>query len=163
MLRAVDRERLAAVIKREALAYGIGWSSVAEIDERGIAPANRTAMTRALNALPLRPQHVLIDGPATLPDNPLPQRAIVRGDATCSSIAAASIVAKVARDSVMRELDSVYPVYGFAAHKGYGTQDHLERLWRYGPSVQHRRSWLAVQKFAVEDVIRDSEFIDASR
>ncbi len=163
VLRSVDRERLAAAIKREALAYGIGWSSVAEIDERGIAPANRTAMTRALNALPLRPQHVLIDGPATLPDHPLPQRAIVRGDATCSSIAAASIIAKVARDSVMRELDSVYPVYGFAAHKGYGTQSHLERLWRYGPSVQHRRSWVAVQKFAVEDAIRDSELIHASR
>ncbi len=163
VLRAIDRERLAQAIRQEALAYAIGWSSVAEIDGWGIAPANRTAMMRALNALPMRPQHVLIDGPATLPGYPADQRAVVRGDATCCSIAAASIVAKVARDRLMQDLDTVYPAYGFAAHKGYGTQGHLERLRRYGPSVQHRRSWLAVQKFAAEGEAHETEFVDASR
>ncbi|MGE0056664.1 MAG: ribonuclease HII [Dehalococcoidia bacterium] len=143
---AADRERLSEVIREESLAWGIGWSSVAEIDGWGITAANHVAMIRALNQLPVRPRQVLIDGPRKLPWYLGPQQAIVDGDALCSSIAAASIVAKVARDRVMCQLDSVYPEYGFASHKGYATKDHLEALAKHGPSVHHRRSWGAVRR-----------------
>jgi ribonuclease HII len=145
MLLADDRERLSEVVRRESLAFGIGWASVGEIDAWGIGPANKTAMIRALMALPVRPQHVLIDGPLGI-NYPLPQKTIVDGDATCMSIAAASIVAKVARDALMCRLDEVHPEYGFAMHKGYATPEHLARLERYGACVQHRRSWAAVQR-----------------
>lgn len=140
-----DRQRLAETVRGLALDYAVGWASVAEIDAWGISVANQTAMIRALCGLRHRPQFVLIDGPTKV-HHAAAQRAIVDGDATCTSIAAASIVAKVARDALMRRLDSVYPEYGFAAHKGYATRDHIERIERYGASVQHRRSWLAVQR-----------------
>ncbi len=146
MVPAVERERLAQAIQAEAVAYGIGWATVPEIDAWGISAANRMAMVRALQALGALPQRVLIDGPQTLPNFSAPQKAIVDGDALCCSIAAASIVAKVARDEVMRHLDGLYPVYGFAAHKGYATKSHLNALEQYGPCVQHRRSWGAVQR-----------------
>ncbi len=158
-LSAHARQRLSEAVWREAPAVAVGWASVAEIDAWGIAPANRAAMVRALNGLRLRPEFVLIDGPATL-SYPLPQRAVVDGDATCTSIAAASVVAKVARDAVMCEIDRLYPVYGFAANKGYATRDHLARLERYGASDQHRRSWLAVQRRVAQ---RGLEFLDAAR
>ena len=145
MLLAEDRERLSEVVRRESLAFGIGWASVGEIDGWGIGPANKMAMIRALMALPVRPQYVLIDGPLGI-TYPLPQKTIVDGDATCMSIAAASIVAKVARDALMCELDCIHPEYGFAMHKGYATPEHLARIERYGACVQHRRSWAAVQR-----------------
>jgi len=146
-LPAPERERLAAAIRVEALAYSIGWASVAEIDSWNIAVANRIAMGRALDGLKQRPSYVLIDGPSTI-GGPLPQRAIVDGDAICASIAAASIVAKVARDAVMCELDRLFPVYGFASNKGYATRNHLASLEEHGACVYHRRSWLAVQRRA---------------
>jgi ribonuclease HII len=145
VLLAPDRERLAEAIQAEARDFAIGWASVGEIDGWGIGPANKMAMMRAMFGLKLRPQIVLVDGPLKF-NNPIPQRTIVDGDATCCSIAAASIVAKVARDTLMCRLDTVYPEYNFASHKGYATKDHLDRLARYGPCVQHRRSWLAVQR-----------------
>lgn len=141
-----DRERLALLIRDEALGFGIGWASVAEIDGWGISAANRVAMMRAVNQLPIRPRFLLIDGPAKLPAYLGPQRAVVDGDALCSTIAAASIIAKVARDRVMCDLDIVYPEYGFASHKGYATKDHLQALERFGPTIQHRRSWGAVRR-----------------
>lgn len=144
VLQAPERERLSALIRAEALAFGVGWATVAEIDGWGITLANRMAMVRALVALPVKAQYVLIDGPFGI-KSPHPQKAIVDGDAICASISAASIVAKVARDAVMCELDVLYPEYGFAGHKGYATRDHLDRLARYGASVQHRRSWPRVQ------------------
>ncbi len=147
-----DRQRLAEAIRLEAPAFAVGWASVAEVDAWGIGPANKVAMMRALQGLRFRPQHVLIDGPLPLPGSPLPQRTIIDGDATCISIAAASIVAKVARDALMCRLDAVYPEYGFAAHKGYATRDHLARIEQYGASVMHRRSWLAVQRRAAAGV-----------
>jgi ribonuclease HII len=143
---APERERLASAIRSQAAAYGIGWSTVPEIDAWGISAANRMAMVRALQALGHLPQRVLIDGPQTLPNYSAPQKAIVDGDALCCTIAAASIVAKVARDEVMCQLDVLYPQYGFASHKGYATKSHLEALDQHGPCVQHRRSWLAVQR-----------------
>lgn len=146
VLPAPERERLAQVVREEARAWGLGWATVPEIDAWGITLANRMAMVRALQALSLRPQRVLIDGPATLPNYRAPQQAIVDGDALCCSISAASIVAKVARDEVMCQLDTLFPVYGFAEHKGYATKGHLDALGRHGPCSQHRRSWLAVQR-----------------
>jgi ribonuclease HII len=147
VLDGPERERLAPLIRRDVVAWGIGSASVAEIDAWGITLANRMAMERSLLALGVRPQFVLIDGPTGL-KSPRPQKAIVDGDATCATIAAASIVAKVARDEVMCGLDRIYPQYGFASHKGYATRDHLERLARYGASEQHRRSWARVREVA---------------
>ncbi len=103
-------------------------------------------MLRAIARLRLKPEHVLIDGPLVIPGNTLPQRAIVDGDATCASIAAASIVAKVARDEVMCGLDRWYPEYGFASHKGYATSSHLRQIEMHGLCPQHRRSWAAVAR-----------------
>jgi ribonuclease HII len=146
VLTAAQRERLAQAIRCEAPAWGIGWASVAEIDAWGISRANYTAMLRALAKLGMRPEHVLIDGPLVIPGNAIPQRAIVDGDATCASIAAASIIAKVARDEVMCALDRWYPQYGFASHKGYATSSHLRQIEIHGLCPQHRRSWAAVAR-----------------
>jgi ribonuclease HII len=158
VLPASERERLALAIREGALSFGIGWATVAEIDAWGIGPANKYAMIRALAALPVRPTVALIDGPLGL-NHPVAQRTIIDGDATCMSIAAASIVAKVARDALMCELDAVYPQYGFAAHKGYATREHLAKLEHYGPSVQHRLSWLAVQRHAGLDSAAIPDFL----
>jgi len=146
VLIARERERLAEAIRCEAPAWGIGWASVAEIDAWGISKANYTAMLRALARLGVRPAHVLIDGPLVIPDNPLPQRAIVDGDATCASIAAASIIAKVARDAVMCGWHRWYPQYGFASHKGYATPEHLRQIEAHGLCPLHRSSWEAVAR-----------------
>lgn len=138
------RERLAAQVRAGALAVGVGYARVSEIDAWGLTAANQAAMVRAVAALPLRPQRLLLDGRLRLP-LPQPQETLVDGDATCASIAAASIVAKVDRDDLMRRLDAVYPEYLFADHKGYATRGHLERLARYGPSDQHRRLFMPVR------------------
>ena len=162
-LSAKDRQRLTEAVRREALDFAVGWVTVAEIDAWGIGRANKMAMVRAVHGLRLRPQYVLIDGPLTV-DHPLPQRAIVDGDATCSSIAAASIVAKVARDAFMCQLDLLYPAYGFAANKGYATPFHLARLARFGACSLHRRSWLAVQATGAAAASDEStEVPDAAR
>lgn len=147
LLPAPERERLAELIQAECLSYGIGSASVAEINCWGIFPANKVAMERALDALLLRPHFVLIDGPSRIMTH-FPQKPIVDGDALCMSIAAASIVAKVARDRLMCELDAVYPGYGFASHKGYTTREHLERLAELGPCDQHRWAYLPVREAA---------------
>jgi ribonuclease HII len=146
VMTAPERERLSEAIRQDAPACALGWATVYEIDAWGITTANRMAMVRALQALSGAPQHVLIDGPARLPNYSAPQQAIIDGDALCCTISAASIVAKVARDAVMRGLDGLYPAYGFAAHKGYATREHIEALAQHGPCIQHRRSWAAVQR-----------------
>ncbi len=148
VITASERERLAQAVRDEAPDYGVGWATVPEIDAWGITAANRMAMVRSLQALKHTPQRVLIDGPWTLPNYAAPQKAVVHGDAICCSIAAASIVAKVARDEVMCQLDALYPMYGFAAHKGYATKTHLQAIALHGACVQHRRSWGAVQRLA---------------
>ncbi len=138
-----ERERLDAVIRRHATAVAVGVASPAHIDREGLLPATARAMERALAGLALAPDDILIDG---LPLRHLahPHRAIVRGDAACLSIAAASIVAKVARDGLMAGLDAIYPGYGFGRHKGYGTRVHYEALCRLGPCPVHRRSYAPV-------------------
>ena len=139
-LTPAQRERALRHIESIALAVGVGHCSAPEIDEIGIAPATRVAMRRALESLSLEPAYLLLDA-FPLPGVVTPQLAIVRGDATCTSIAAASIVAKVARDRHMAEQDERHPGYGFARHKGYGTAEHIRNLERLGPSPIHRRTF----------------------
>ena len=119
LLTPRQREALLAAIHKTALAVGVGMASHDEIDAYGIVPATRLAMQRAIGVLPLAPDALLIDA-LELPAVPLPQRVLFHADTLCLSVAAASIVAKVTRDRWMAELDTQYPGYGFAEHKGYG-------------------------------------------
>ncbi len=139
------REKLAPLLRECALAVGVGSASHAEIDRVGILPATRMAMRRAIEQIAPPPDFVLIDA-VTLPDSDIPHKAIIHGDAICFSIAAASIVAKVFRDQLMVRLDTQYPGYGFAAHKGYPTPSHLASLQRLGPSPVHRRCYAPVRR-----------------
>ena len=140
LLTKPARERLAALIQREAVAAAVGAASQREIDEIGIAPASRLAMLRALDALRVRPSHLIIDA-FRLPEVDLPQEAVVHGDRLSVSVAAASILAKVARDGWMQRLDAAYPGYGFAAHKGYASPEHIEAVRQLGYCPAHRRSF----------------------
>lgn len=132
-------QRLACAIRVRniALAWGIGSASASEIDTNGILPATRLAMQRAIADLQTQPQHLLIDYLA-IPDNHLPQTPLVKGDARSLSIAAASILAKTARDSAMSALGKLYTGYGLEKHKGYGTSFHRRQLEILGPSPIHR-------------------------
>jgi len=139
-----QRERAELRIRAEALAIGLGLVEPETIDRINILQAARQAMREAFLALDPPPDCVLIDG-LPVPFFPCPhQSAIVGGDGLCASIAAASIVAKVARDRMMRAYDAVYPEYGFAGHKGYGAAKHLEALRAHGPCPIHRRSFSPV-------------------
>ena len=138
-----QRQQLVILIKERALALAIGRSSVMEIDSLNILQASLLAMRRAVEALPLRPQLVYVDG-NHLPDWRYKSKAIVRGDAKIPAIAAASVLAKVTRDREMEALDSLYPGYGMAKHKGYPTKQHLEALAKLGPSPIHRKSFAPV-------------------
>jgi ribonuclease HII len=142
-LTARRRAELFDGIIDAAMAVGIGWASHHVIDARGIAAANRGAMLRAIRNLPVQPDALLVDH-VRLPSFPGPQIALPRGDATCLSIAAASIVAKVVRDRWMERWSSRFPPYGFAENKGYGTRAHVEALERHGPCPLHRRSFAPV-------------------
>ena len=137
------REELAEVIKEKALAWSVGWVGPERIDEINILEATKEAMTRAVQGLSLQPDHVLIDGNFTVRALALPQTAIVKGDANSTSIAAASILAKVTRDRYMEEMDAVYPGYAFASNKGYGTKAHYDGLKAQGPTPIHRRSFIS--------------------
>lgn len=137
----LGRERLAPRIKEVALAWSVAFASAEEIDTLGIVPATRTAALRALRGLSVSPQYLLTDFHLELPQLELAQTSIVKGDAHCLSIAAASVLAKTARDALMRELDSQYPNYGLGQHKGYGTQSHRSVLKRLGYSKIHRQSF----------------------
>ena len=138
-----QRQELVMLIKEHALALSIGRSSVAEIDSLNILQASLLAMQRAVEALPRRPHLVYVDG-NHLPDWRFQAKAIVRGDAKIPTIAAASVLAKVTRDCEMEALDSLYPGYGLAKHKGYPTKQHLEALAKLGPSPIHRKSFAPV-------------------
>lgn len=136
-----QREEVFAALAASGAAVGIGLAEVWEIDRFNIVGATRLAWSRAVAALPDPPALVLLDGPLQAP-LPMPQLTVVRGDALCASIAAASVAAKVTRDRLMLDLDRLYPAYGFASHKGYATPRHLEALRRHGPSPVHRRGFL---------------------
>ena len=140
--RAV-REELARAIRKQALAVGIGVVSPQEIDRINIYQAGLQAMRLAVERLPLAPDHVLVDG-RRVPDIAAPQTSLKHGDAIDGSIAAASIVAKVYRDRIMRELDRRHHGYGFSDHMGYATSTHLAALQELGPSPVHRRSFAPV-------------------
>ncbi len=135
------REQLFVEIKKKALCYAIASASVDEIEEYNILGAAMLAMQRAVEALHISPDYALIDG-NRFPPIGLEGTCVIKGDATSASIAAASILAKVERDHAMLALDAMYPEYGFAKHKGYGTALHREMLQRYGVSPVHRPSFL---------------------
>jgi ribonuclease HII len=138
------REELYARVLTEARAFAWAVVGPRTIDRVNIRRASLEAMHRAVCRLPLTPTLVLVDGDALVPQLALPQQAVVGGDARLLSIAAASIVAKVVRDRIMTSLDSVWPGYGFARHKGYGTPEHLAALERLGPCPLHRYSFAPV-------------------
>ncbi len=151
MLTPLARTRLAQTIRQQAAALGIGIVSAPDIDRYGIAPCTRMAMQQAVAELSIRPDFALVDF-ITLPDLDLPHYGVVDGDALCLSIAAASVVAKVARDRLMEQQDLIYPDYGFARHKGYCTATHLEALQAAGPCELHRRSFAPVRDVLGEEM-----------
>ncbi len=144
LLSASVRERLAADIRAQALAWAVACASVEEIDRLNILGATLLAMRRAVEALALAPAEVLVDG-LHVPRVAPPCRALVQGDRRVAAISAASILAKVARDAEMAVLDARFPAYGFAEHKGYGTPGHLAALRAHGPCAVHRRSFEPVR------------------
>jgi ribonuclease HII len=143
-LTAEQRERLDRLIRRRALGFSIGEVSARELDQIGLTRARQTAMSGAVCGLPVPAEYLLVDA-WDVPDLPLPQMCVVKGDATCASIMAASIVAKVHRDRLMVAYDSQFPGYGFAVHKGYATAAHRRALRELGPSPIHRMSWAPIR------------------
>ena len=144
MLTPKRRERILKDMEKDCLAIQTGSASAAEIDQEGIVKATNLAMERALKSLPLKPQYLLLDA-FPLPEINIPQKAIVKGDVYCLSIAAASIAAKVFRDKIMVEKDKTYPGYGCASNKGYGTKEHLDQLSKAGPCDIHRYSFAPIK------------------
>ena len=144
-LTAVRREALFDEIDDQALAVGIGRASVEEIDTINILQASLLAMQRAVSALKVEPEHILVDG-NRLPHWNFASTAVIGGDALVPAISAASIVAKVTRDREMEQLGEQHPEYGFEKHKGYGTRQHLQALQTHGPLACHRRSFAPVKK-----------------
>jgi len=140
-----QREILRVKVESSARDWGVGWASQIEIDQLGILPATRLAIWRALDQLSLPAEHLLVDY-LVLPDIPLPQCRLIKGDARSLSIAAASILAKTHRDAWMIECDHHYPGYGFAENKGYGTAQHREALLKLGPCSLHRRSFAPLRE-----------------
>jgi ribonuclease HII len=148
LLTASRREQLADRIRARAVAWAVAEASVEEIDALNILQATLLAMARAVARLAVAPEYALIDG-NQMPRLPMPGRSIVSGDALEPAISAASILAKTARDALMREFDLEHPGYGFAQHMGYATPEHLDCLQRLGPCVVHRRSFAPVRGLIV--------------
>ena len=140
-LSEAKRDELFEIIKEEALDYGIGIVQKDEIDEYNILNATYMAMKKAVNCLKQKPDYLLVDA-AHIPDVDIEQKSVIKGDSKSISIAAASILAKVTRDSIMYEYDKMYPEYGFASHKGYGTDQHYKAIREHGITSIHRRSFL---------------------
>ncbi len=149
------REALYPLIIEHALAWHIEFVEAAEIDARNILQATLAGMRRAVLALPVAPQHALVDGNKVPDGLPCAATAVIGGDASEAAISAASILAKVARDARMRELHACYPQYGFDRHKGYPSATHREALLLHGPCPQHRRSYAPVQRALRESARHD--------
>lgn len=159
LLSARKRERLADWVKDQSASWAVGVADSQEIDRFNILRASLLAMARAVRGLAVTPDYLMIDGPYGIPAASLmedggpwtatpAQRTVKGGDRLCFSIAAASIVAKVTRDRMMKELDALYPEYGFASHKGYRSRRHSAALDRHGPCPIHRRSFKPVREFS---------------
>src|ERR1700680_2389552 len=148
LLTPDERERLDAIIRRRAVAVSVCAVDHDQVDSLGLTRARHLATAGAVGGLAVRAEYLLVDA-WDVPEAPLPQMAVVRGDRTCASIMAASIVAKVARDRAMIEYDRMYPGYGFSEHKGYATPAHRAAIRRLGPSPIHRTSWAPFREFAV--------------
>ncbi len=144
-LDETTRDQLAEKIKTDSLAWAIGIAEVEEIDQLNIYHAGLLAMRRAVEALSINPDFVLVDA-RRIPELVMPQRGIVRGDSLSASIAAASVLAKTARDAMMLKLDQQFPGYGLAGHKGYSTPEHFAALKKLGASPIHRRSFRPVRE-----------------
>ena len=140
------RERLRPIIEREAVAWAVAMVSAAEIDRINILAASILAMHRALDALDIRPEHILVDGNRFRPYRDIAHTTIVKGDATMMSIAAASVLAKTHRDELMRNLDSLWPGYGWDANKGYPTAAHRDAIRSLGTTPQHRRTFQLLER-----------------
>lgn len=136
-----QRDLLRDVVEREAVAWALGRAEVAEIDRLNILQASFMAMHRALDALSVRPEHLLVDGNRFKPYGTTPHLCVVKGDSLYANIAAASVLAKTYRDAEMRRLAQHFPRYGWAANKGYPTDEHRRALRQYGPTPHHRRSF----------------------
>jgi len=145
--KLTEKKRLALAqeIKQKALAWALGRAEPEEIDQLNILHATMLAMQRAVKSLKIQPHFVLVDG-NRIPQLDMPAQAVVKGDSLVAEISAASILAKVARDQEMCELDQQFPQYEFAKHKGYPTKVHLEKLNEFGALPQHRRSFAPVRK-----------------
>ena len=144
LLPASERGRLARLIAGRAVAFALGVVDPDEIDRTDILRATLLAMKRAVGALSVRPDYVLVDA-LTIPEIGIPQGGLVHGDRISASIAAASIVAKFYRDEMMQSFHALYPAYGFDRHKGYGTPDHYDALRRFGPTPLHRSTFRGVR------------------
>jgi len=140
------RQILQQKIQEQAVSYALGSASIEEIDRYNILAATKIAMKRALDKLKVVPDLILVDGRDRL-DISLPQRPIIGGDGRCACIAAASILAKVARDAWMEDMHKIYPEYNFHLHKGYGTKNHLEAIRRFGPCAIHRQTFSPVKQY----------------
>jgi ribonuclease HII len=151
-LTAKRRDALEAEIKACAVAWGVGFASVEEIEALNILQATGLAMCRAIEALTVTPAAALVDGNYRFP-LPCEVETAVGGDGLSLSIAAASILAKTARDRLMMEMDALYPGYGFAGHKGYSAPAHLSALKALGPSPIHRRSWAPIRALLAEETV----------
>ena len=152
------REEMAVQIRKDALAWGVGFAEVDEIDELNIYHAGLLAMRRAVLCLRIEPDFLLVDA-RRIPDCACPQRGIIRGDLQSASIAAASIIAKTTRDRLMKELDRQFPGYGLAAHKGYPTPAHCRALKELGALPIHRRSFSRVREVLGLDPVQKELFI----
>lgn len=146
-LSAVARERLYPLIRAQALAVGVGVGRTAEVDRVNILQATLLSMVRAVDRLSIPPDYLLVDGINPVP-LPLPQQTLKKGDSRSLSIAAASVVAKVLRDRIMVAYDRIYPGYGLAGHKGYGSAQHRRAIAELGPSPCHRRTFAGVREFS---------------
>ena len=136
------REKLYDVILEEALSYSVAIIGQDVIDEINILNATKQGVTKVVEELDVKPNLILVDALTHINTKGIPYDSIIKGDAKCYNIAAASIIAKVTRDRIMREWDEIYPQYGFINHKGYGTAKHIEAIKEYGPCPIHRRSFI---------------------
>ena len=136
------REYLYEIIKQEAISYGIGIIDEKEIDEINILNATKKGLTISIKELKVKPDLILVDALNGIDTLKIPYMSIIKGDAKCYSISVASILAKVTRDRIMRKYDELYPEYGFAKHKGYGTKAHIEKIKEIGPCPIHRKTFI---------------------